>query len=155
MTGVQTCALPICIAFHVSGESWTFSDISFNKYEAPSAGVIEEYVVEGVDVTFDKKSIGAGESVILTLTGGSSYLLSVNGKEISVNGNTYEIAYDDYASVMLNPQITVSVHAFTDTEVSGTSNTRVTGKLTISIRRLWAKKKFWVMRATKPRVIQS
>lgn len=116
------------IAFHVSGASWTFSDISFEKYEAPSADVIEEDVIEGAGVTFNKTSIGAGESVTLTLSGGSSYLLSVNGKEISVNGNTYEIAYDDYASVMLNPQITVSVHAFTNTEVSGTSNMRVDGQ---------------------------
>ena len=87
------------IAFHVSGASWTFSDISFEKYEAPSADVIKGDVTEGADVTFDKTSIGAGGSVTLTLSGGSSYLLSVNGKEISVNGNTYEIAYDDYASV--------------------------------------------------------
>lgn len=119
------------VMLYGEGDDWQFSDIAVTEYAAKAATVAQGTHAEGVTLAIGD-TLAVDGSIDGTLTGGSVYLVDVNGKQFSVNGNTFSIAYADYCLGMLDPTVTVTVVKASDIAISDTSNTKISDGNTLT-----------------------
>ncbi len=102
------------IVLYGEGDTWQFSNIAVTSYTATEATITKGDLPQGVTLELSAQTLAVGGKVTVTLTGGKTYLVSVNGKEFSV-GSSFEIAYNDYALGLADPEVTVAVLNVSDT----------------------------------------